>query len=122
MNDLTLAVGGYGESKLVASMILEKLLGYLAPSQCVPRRPDRGPLEKGGEWNRHEWLPSIIASSKYLGVLPESLGTADIVVWIPAVYCARIITELADASVDAKNPAAANYYHLANPRQAKSSH
>lgn len=120
LNDLTLAVGGYGESKLVASMILEKAARVSGVRHSVCRVGQiAGPLEKGGEWNRHEWLPSIIASSKYLGVLPESLGTADIVDWIPADYCARIITELADASVDAKNPAAANYYHLANPRQAK---
>ncbi|KAK1948791.1 hypothetical protein LY78DRAFT_687363, partial [Colletotrichum sublineola] len=33
-----------------------------------------GPTLRDGVWNRQEWLPTIIASSKYLGVLPGDLG------------------------------------------------
>jgi thioester reductase-like protein len=120
LDDLTLAIGGYGQSKLVASVILEKAARLSGIRHSVCRLSQvAGPVEKGGEWNRHEWLPSIVASSKYLGVLPENLGTMDIVDWVPVDYCARIVTELADASGDTKNSAAANYYHLANPRHAK---
>jgi thioester reductase-like protein len=120
LDDLTLAIGGYGESKLVASMILEKAAKVSGIRHSVCRVGQiAGPVEKGGKWNKHEWLPSIVASSKYLGVLPETLGILDIVDWVPVDYCARIVLELADTSGDDKNSAAANYYHLVNPRHAK---
>lgn len=51
-------------------------------------------LSQKGVWNKREWLPSIIASSKYLG----PLGPLDVVDWVPVDNMARILVEVLTAS------------------------
>lgn len=82
--DVTLPQG-YGESKHVAERIC------LAVSRCagVPTTILRvgqiaGPTLEKGLWNRQEWLPTIIATSKAMGKIPSDLGTTS-VDWIPVV-------------------------------------
>ena len=55
-----------------------------------------GPVERGekGSWNKWEWLPSLIASSSYLGVIPETLGPMEDVDWVPVDVLGRAIGEL----------------------------
>ncbi|KAH7009835.1 hypothetical protein EDB80DRAFT_713952 [Ilyonectria destructans] len=75
---------GYGQSKFVS----ERLLDTAARETDIPCIICRvgqiaGPTTAAGMWLKQEWLPSLIASSKYLGKLPESLGHIDTVNWIP---------------------------------------
>ncbi|KAI0156809.1 hypothetical protein GGR57DRAFT_501197 [Xylariaceae sp. FL1272] len=53
-----------------------------------------GPKSEAGLWNRHEWLPSIIASSLYLIALPCDLGGSDAVSWVPVESAAQLVLDL----------------------------
>jgi len=94
---------GYGESKHIA----ERLLDHAAKKLNVAVRIARlgqiaGPLHLPGQWNRNEWLPSLVASSLHIGALPQTLGaqTASLtraggeIDWVPVDILATIIAEL----------------------------
>jgi nucleoside-diphosphate-sugar epimerase len=75
---------GYGESKHVA----ERLCLTASRQSGVPTTILRvgqiaGPTTANGEWNRQEWLPTIIATSKATGRIPNTLAGS--VNWIPVV-------------------------------------
>lgn len=110
---------GYAESKHIG----ERLLALAATHANVPTTICRigqiaGPVkhDKYGVWNRQEWLPSIIASSRSLKVLPESLGSMDETDWIPVDMLADVIVELALGS-DVGKSDTAQVHHLVNPRK-----
>lgn len=110
-----LAGGGYGQSKQVASVILEHAAKKSGVQSAIVRIGQiAGPLSEKGQWNRQEWLPTILASSAYLGALPASLGMMDAVDWTPAEPVAGFLLDLAGVN-DAKVPAPQGYYHAVNP-------
>lgn len=43
----------------------------------------------------HHLVMQVIASSKYMGLLPSSLGSLDVVNWIPVDYLSEIVLEMA---------------------------
>lgn len=101
---------GYGESKHVA----ERILG-IAASQCGvkvdilrlgqvagPISPDSGP------WNKNEWFPSLVQTSKSLGYIPATFTDVD---WIPVDVLARIIRDIAHQDHEY-----VRIYNLINPR------
>lgn len=109
---------GYGESKFVS----ERLLDAMAKESDIPVVVCRvgqvaGPVSECGIWPKQEWLPSLIASSKYLGKLPSSIGRMKTVDWIPVDMLANIIVELAIHSPDTPK-AGATVYHAVNPQRA----
>ncbi|KAH7312108.1 hypothetical protein BKA65DRAFT_600962 [Rhexocercosporidium sp. MPI-PUGE-AT-0058] len=64
----------YGESKFVSEHLLHRFTAASGITTAVLRTGQiDGSVSDSGIWNKKEWLPSIIASSKYLGILPESL-------------------------------------------------
>ena len=85
-----------------------------------------GPVSRGelGMWNKTEWFPSLIASSKNLQMLPDSLDLVSPGInYIPVDYCARIVCELSEQAVAANNETRqrkglVNYYHVVNPHDA----
>ena len=87
---------GYGESKYVAERILDHATQRLSLRVHIARIGlAAGPIRSAGEWNRDEWLPSLIRSSLYLGIVPSSLGNyPDKVDWIPIDIVAQIVVEL----------------------------
>ncbi|EPE09846.1 nonribosomal peptide synthetase [Ophiostoma piceae UAMH 11346] len=116
LDDLRLAGMGYGRSKLVSSLILDAVsaakdvpviqvrLGQVGG----PRKP-----ESQGAWNRQELIPSVFASSVYLGALPDSLGLLKVADWVPLEDAAQVMIELvSDNSVQGSQ-----YYNLVNPTQ-----
>ncbi|KAI1119599.1 hypothetical protein F5Y14DRAFT_8850 [Nemania sp. NC0429] len=123
--------GGYGQSKFVS----ERLLDAAAREAGVPSTICRvgqvaGPTTaKAGEWPRREWLPSLIASSVYLGKIPESLGPRlDVVDWIPVDKLGEAIVELAMHPPDppqeqeqetelGPEDTGATVYHAVNPNR-----
>ena len=100
--DLTLAVDGYGQSKAVAALLLERANRTLGVSGAVCRLGQiAGPVERRkGWWNRHEWLPTVIAASRRLGLLPSDLAALGTIDWIPVDLTAKILIELAFADSD----------------------
>lgn len=112
---------GYAESKYVGERLLEKASQVARVGVDICRVGQiAGPvINEAGQWNRQEWLPTIIASSKYLGKLPSSLGSSDIIDWIPVDILSNIIIDLMQASFAAQTSEEpyAKFHHLANPRR-----
>ena len=87
---------GYGASKYIA----ERLLDYAGERLHLDVRIARvgqiaGPIDRPGNWNRWEWLPSLVISSISLGFLPSSLGSSwDKIDWLPIDVLAEVLTGL----------------------------
>ncbi|KAH6614388.1 hypothetical protein B0J18DRAFT_299914 [Chaetomium sp. MPI-SDFR-AT-0129] len=117
LREIENSTGGYGRSKLVSSLILDaanKISGV--PVAVLRVGQVAGPSGEKGVWNRHEWLPSIIASSLYLGVLPDSLGLSDLVDWIPIEGMASAVLELSGVISHASVEEIHGYFHGVNPQ------
>nr|ASK38699.1 putative nonribosomal peptide synthetase-like protein [Paecilomyces divaricatus] len=111
---------GYGESKYIGERLIEAYTASTGIQNVVLRVGQiAGPvLSSSGFWNKQEWFPSLVASSKHLGLLPESLGTMNTIDWIPVDLLASIITQLLQSvhnspESEVKSPAV---YNLVNPR------
>ncbi|KAI1419683.1 hypothetical protein F5Y12DRAFT_776597 [Xylaria sp. FL1777] len=109
---------GYGQSKFVA----ERLLDAAAREANIPSAICRvgqvaGPTSAAGEWSKKEWLPSLVASSRYLGKVPDSLGPRlDTIDWIPVDKLGKVIVELAFLPARAYElNTGARVYHAINP-------
>ena len=107
---------GYAESKYVAERLLDQASRTSETRVSICRVGQiAGPVgTEMGMWNRKEWFPSIIASSKYLGMIPESLGAMNTVDWIPIDILSNIIVEL--ALLRDSSPGLSCVYHTVNPR------
>lgn len=85
---------GYGESKHVSERICA-----MASAKCgVPTSIHRvgqigGPTTELGMWNKQEWVPSLVATSKTIKQIPNSLGSVS-VQWVPVVCIFRITCHL----------------------------
>jgi len=130
LTDWKVARTGYGQSKLVS----ERLLAHASRTFYLPVSIVRvgqlaGPVLHGehGRWPEQEWLPSLIRSSLALRVLPENLGPAEVVDWVPADIAARVVVELctdllrrpfAQGSMkrETKKAQEARFFHMVNPR------
>lgn len=76
---------GYGESKHVGERIcLEASRRAGVPATIHRVGQIAGPTTEKGMWSRQEWLPTIIATSKAIGRVPNTLGSMPID-WIPVV-------------------------------------
>ena len=87
---------GYGESKYLAERILDYAAQNLELKIQIARIGQiAGQVSGEGEWNRSEWLPSLIRSSLYIGAVPTTLGPSlDHVDWIPIDMVAKTLLEL----------------------------
>ncbi|KAK4552247.1 hypothetical protein LTR86_010601, partial [Recurvomyces mirabilis] len=124
LTDWKVARTGYGQSKLLC----ERLLAHAAQTSSLLVTVVRvgqlaGPVMHGeqGKWPEQEWLPSLVRSSMALGSLPETLGPADIVDWVPVDVAAQVLIELLEAFSVRKRGAKSNraqFFHLVNPHAA----
>lgn len=106
---------GYGESKHVASLILARAARDAGvPATVVRAGQLAGPKGEGAPWNRHEWLPSIVISSKAFGMVPEKLGNQDLVDWVPMDLAAQSVIDISEHRAKQADPLAVA--HLVNPR------
>ncbi|KAI2784911.1 acetyl-CoA synthetase-like protein [Daldinia loculata] len=91
---------GYARSKYVGERLLDAwaLSGAANKRRAAVLRVGQvaGPVAAGGAWNPWEWFPSLVRSSKFLGVLPRSLGTSSRVEWVPVDELSKIILEVVD--------------------------
>ncbi|TKA59788.1 hypothetical protein B0A49_10410 [Cryomyces minteri] len=102
---------GYGESKHVSERILERASQSGVPVSILRVGQIAGPLAvDGGCWTKHEWLPSLVRTSKALGRIPAELGVVD---WIPVDKLAETIKDLVFANAE---KASLEVYNLVNPR------
>lgn len=109
---------GYGESKYVSELLIEEFSKTSGITASVLRTGQiAGPVLKRGSFNRQEWFPSIIASSKYLNVLPQSLATFENIDWIPVDIISTIIVEVVNGLKKKDNRIGETHvYNLANPK------
>ncbi|TDZ49706.1 Non-canonical non-ribosomal peptide synthetase FUB8 [Colletotrichum trifolii] len=92
---------GYGQSKLVSSLILEDAakVGDF-PLAVVRVGQIAGPLAEAGAWSRQEWLPTIIASSLHLKALPKHLASMNAVAWVPVEVMSSMILDVGGLSTE----------------------
>jgi thioester reductase-like protein len=112
-NTLTLPQG-YGESKHVAAQILATASHRLGVKTIIVRAGQlAGPSTKAGgaAWNRHEWLPTLIHTSRILKQLPRTLGNQNRVDWVPMDIAAGAVIDVATTSTSEPT----QVYHLTNP-------
>ncbi|CAI7667563.1 unnamed protein product [Penicillium bialowiezense] len=106
---------GYGESKHVAERIcLEASRRSHVPTTVYRVGQIAGPKSSSGQWNPHEWLPTIIATSKALGKIPNRLGSMP-VDWVPVDTLSEVIVEIVHTRHRGTSPAV---FHLTNPELA----
>ncbi|KAF1977379.1 acetyl-CoA synthetase-like protein [Bimuria novae-zelandiae CBS 107.79] len=109
---------GYGESKYVASQILAVASHRLGIPVAIVRAGQlAGPTAKAGgaAWNRHEWLPTLVHTSKVLGKLPRTLGSHDGVDWVPMDVAAGGVIDISYATGATPDAELTQVYHLTNP-------
>ncbi|KAI9794020.1 MAG: putative NRPS-like protein biosynthetic cluster [Peltula sp. TS41687] len=84
---------GYAQSKFVAEQILSVAHQRSGVPVTILRLGQiAGPVTTPGVWKEQEWVPSMIKTSRSLGLIPDSLpGTVD---WIPVDALASVIAEL----------------------------
>ena len=89
---------GYAQSKYVAEQVLSRAAATVGISVKICRVGQvAGPVGTNGQvacWNKQEWLPSLIASSKHIGKIPKSLGPNESIDWIPVDILSRVLVEL----------------------------
>ncbi|KAL8951795.1 MAG: hypothetical protein Q9222_002244 [Ikaeria aurantiellina] len=104
---------GYAESKFLAEQLLLGSSSLVDVSICRIGQIAGPVFSDKGCWKKNEWFPSLVASSKYLSLLPESLGSAMMEIdWIPIDVLSTIVAEL--ALLPRKN--SARVFHAVNPR------
>ncbi|POS70024.1 L-aminoadipate-semialdehyde dehydrogenase [Diaporthe helianthi] len=125
---------GYAQSKYVCEHMLEAFATSLAARPAPP--PGAAPSSVGvlrvgqicgprygrGPWNKWEWFPSLVMSSRFLGVAPDDIGQD--INWIPVDELACIVTELifhvhratvpGDAQIQKSNPL--EVFNVVNPK------
>lgn len=80
---------GYGESKHVAErMCLAASRTTTVPTSVFRVGQIAGPDTRMGIWNPHEWIPTLVATSKAIGKVPLDLGGCA-VDWISVVSIPR---------------------------------
>jgi thioester reductase-like protein len=111
---------GYGQSKYISERLLDhacKTLGIRAG--FVRLGQIAGAARTASGWNKQEWLPSLVASSAFIGALPETIGDVppteeERIDWVPADYLADILVELAFDNKHNEGNVSAN--HIVHPK------
>lgn len=108
---------GYGQSKFVGENILNIAARERGISATVLRSGQiAGPVgEEHGIWNKGEWFPSLMQTSKALGLVPATLGSGNVVDWIPVDVQASIIVDAIHSAVKNGPTDHARAYNMVNP-------
>lgn len=96
VHDAVVAAGsGYGESKWVAENLLERAAQKCRITTRILRLGQlAGAIDTPSVWNTDEWFPSLILSSRHLGVLPQALSAIPVVDFVPVDRAAAILLEV----------------------------
>ncbi|KAM0209141.1 hypothetical protein ACHAQD_011306 [Fusarium lateritium] len=116
LTDWTLPQMGYGFSKLAGSLILDGAAEKSnVPTASVRVGQIAGSRGEKGIWNPQEFIPSLIASSVYLGVLPDHLGAQQEIAWTPIEDIAGMILDVAGITTQKSVTEISGYFHGVNP-------
>ncbi|KAG6009329.1 putative NRPS-like protein biosynthetic cluster [Claviceps maximensis] len=116
--DPRLALMGYGLSKSAGSQILDAAWhSSHVPSASVRVGQIAGPRGEEGKWNPQEFIPSMIASSVHMGILPLDLGTLDMVDWMPIEDVAGTMLDIAGITQKKNLSDIRGYFHVVNPHR-----
>lgn len=86
---------GYAESKYVSERLLEEASRVSGvPVKICRVGQVAGPTSQMGRWSLREWFPSLVASSAFMGVIPENLGPMEMVDWVPVDLLTKVILDL----------------------------
>jgi thioester reductase-like protein len=117
-DDISLASMGYGLSKATSSLVLDaarQLSGI--PSATIRVVQIAGPKSSKGSWNPQEIIPTLIASSLYLGILPDEPGQGETVDWMAIEDVATVILDIARVTLSVRMDEIDCYFHLVNPNK-----
>ncbi|KAJ5487865.1 hypothetical protein N7530_002165 [Penicillium desertorum] len=108
---------GYGESKHIAERIcVEASKRSNVPTSVYRVGQIAGPTSARGQWKPQEWLPTIIATSKAMGKIPNRLGSTA-VDWVPVDTLSNIIVEIVNTRHSWSPEARSAVFHLTNPER-----
>lgn len=96
-------VNGYARSKFLSELLCDTAARRLGLDTMVLRIGQvAGAVRRpGGEWNRAEWLPSLVIGSKEMGCLPDNLGPQfSEIDWMPSDILADVLADLALSQCD----------------------
>ncbi|KAI2470044.1 acetyl-CoA synthetase-like protein [Annulohypoxylon bovei var. microspora] len=117
ITDFSVSAMNYGRSKMVSSLILDQALKVSGiPTASIRVGQIAGSRYEKGLWNKQEWLPSIIASSVYLGVLPSNMGVFDIIDWVAIEDVAHLTLEVSGVEERLPVDKISGYFHAVNPK------
>ncbi|TWU74321.1 putative secondary metabolism biosynthetic enzyme [Metarhizium rileyi] len=117
---LSLPQMGYGQSKLAGSLILDAASETSGvPSATIRVGQIAGAHGEKGQWNPQEFLPSLVASSVHLSILPGDLGPQDVVDWVPIEDVAGLVLDVGGITQSRDVSEISGYFHCVNPRTAK---
>lgn len=105
---------GYSESKQVSERLLDKAATDFQVPVSILRVGQIGGATTAtkAKWTQHEVVPSMLKTSKSIGLIPADLPPVD---WIPVDIVSKIVAEL--ALKDGKDlSCTSKYYHVINPR------
>jgi thioester reductase-like protein len=104
---------GYGESKYVSERILATAAEVGVKASVLRVGQIGGPLAAdAGDWNKTEWFPTLLKTSKAMGIIPNTLGAID---WIPIDVLAEIFRDIVH---DLRKTERATVFNLVNPHKA----
>ncbi|KAL9113522.1 MAG: hypothetical protein Q9227_002259 [Pyrenula ochraceoflavens] len=122
VHDWRVAAPAYGQSKLIGENVVREgcKRGMMRGMVCRIGQV-AGPVgcKMRGEWNRKEWVPSLIRSSEFLKKIPGNLGAMENVDWVPVDLVGKAITELLlgsreDGQIRKRRM---RVHHVVNPKQ-----
>ena len=109
---------GYSQSKNVAEHLLNEASKRCGVRHTICRISQlTGPIlnkDNKGLWNASEWLPMLIASSRYMGKVPASLGGNETIDFLAVDVAAQVLVELL-LREESDDPPGARVYNVVNP-------
>lgn len=110
---------GYSQAKSVSERILIEACNRGAVTGGIVRLGQIAGASGDGEgyWSTTDWLPRVLYTSKALGLLPRSLGSADVVDWVPVNAVPDILMEIVHTSADSSTNSDCQVHHIANPQR-----
>ncbi|KAB8263537.1 hypothetical protein BDV32DRAFT_146354 [Aspergillus pseudonomiae] len=111
----TVPLQGYAEAKHVGERVCAAAAArYGLPITIYRVGQLGGPTTDKGMWNKQEWLPALIITSKAIGEVPQTLGQVPIN-WIPVDTLTQIVLEIADSRQHYQAGKTFSLFNLVNP-------
>lgn len=111
---------GYTQTKLVAERLVSTHSAVFGIKSVICRVGQLGGVSDTTQlrgwspsWPEKQWVPTMLAASKQLGVIPSALAALNKVDWLPVDVAAAVVCELVFAADD--NETMCQVFHVVNP-------